>query len=147
MRYKFLVVVGASRTGKTVWCKWILDDPELVFETNCANCPEPDLRDFKPLKHKAILFDEASPAMVIAQKKLFQCPACFVSLGMSVTNCHSYNVFVSGVQMLICSNTWLEELEALPKAGDREWLIANTVLLDVGTDPLFLVAQNEPRQL
>ena len=50
-RYKFLVLVGASCTGKTVWAKWIFGDTELVLEVNCASCPEPDLREFRPLTH------------------------------------------------------------------------------------------------
>ena len=95
-RYKCLVLVGSSCTGKTVWAKWIFSDEQLVLEVNCASCPEPDLREFRALDHKGILFDEASCVMVLQQKKLFQSPPTPVRLGCSTTNCHAYDVFISG---------------------------------------------------
>ena len=65
-RYKFLVLEGQSKTGKTYFTKWMMGNPDRVYETNCAACPEPELRDFNPLYHQVILFDEASPQMVIS---------------------------------------------------------------------------------
>ena len=103
-RYKFLVLWGESCTGKTVWAKYLFGDAGKVLEVNCASCPEPDLREFRPLQHKGILFDEAPAEMVLRQKKLFQSPATKCRLGCSVTNCHAYDVYVSGVAMMIASN-------------------------------------------
>ena len=136
-RYKFLVVCGFSGTGKTVFCKNITGDPSECLEVNCANCPEPDLRAYDPFKHKAVLFDEASPAMVISQKKLFQCPPVPVSLGMSTTNCHAYSIFVSGCRFVICSNTWVEDVGRMQKDGDKEWLAANSIVADIGSTRLW----------
>ena len=51
-RYKFLVLEGQSKTGKTCFTKWLLGNPDRVFETNCAACPEPELRDFNSLYHE-----------------------------------------------------------------------------------------------
>ena len=76
-----MVLVGSSCTGKTVWAKWIFGDEQNVLEVNCACSPEPDLREFRPLKHKGILFDEASCQMVLQQKLLFQAPPMPVRLG------------------------------------------------------------------
>ena len=56
---------------------------------------------------------------------------------MSTTNCHAYSVFVSGVGLMIASNTWMSELEELQREEDREWLMANSVLVKVDS-PLFL---------
>ena len=137
-RYKFLVLCGNSGTGKTWFCKYITGDPAECLEVNCANCPEPDLRPFDPLRHKAVLFDEASPSMVISQKKLFQCPPVEVSLGMSTTNCHAYNIFVSGCKFVICSNTWIEDVARMDKEGDREWLGANSFVANVGSTRLWI---------
>ena len=64
-RHTFLVLVGASCTGKTVWAMRVFGDPLVVLEVNCASCPEPDLREFRPLLYKGILFDEASRQMVL----------------------------------------------------------------------------------
>ena len=104
---------------------------------NCANCPEPDLRGLLSLFHRFILMDEASPKMVIAQKKLFQCPATEVLLGCSTTNCHAYEVFVSGIGMIVCSNTWSEEIATMSPA-DQDWLAANSIYMKVSS-PLFVV--------
>ena len=136
-RYKFMVVHGESGTGKTVWARWLFGDPQFVLEVNCASCPEPDLRDLDPLLHKAILYDEASPEMVLRQKKLFQAPPASVRLGCSTTNCHAYDVFVSGVAMIIASNTWVSDVEALKKPEDRRWLADNSFVVSIGYEKLF----------
>ena len=108
-----------------------------MFETNCANCPEPELRDFDPLVHQLILFDEASAQMVIRQKKLFQAPACMVEMACSNTNCHSYKVLLSGIRMVICSNGWSEEVAAMPSQADRDWLADNSYIVDVKGEPMW----------
>ena len=136
-RYKFLVIEGKSKTGKTYFTKWMLGNPDLVFETNCAACPEPELRDFKAMYHQIILFDEASPQMVIAQKKLFQAPPCFVELGCSTTNCHSYKVLVSGIRLVICSNGWSEAVAAMSSQADQDWLNDNSFVLNVKSEPMY----------
>ena len=136
-RYPFLVVEGASGTGKTVWVKWLLGDPSLVHECNCASCPEPELRQYDALVHKLILFDEASPEMVIRQKKLFQGPPTWVDLGMSTTNCHAYKVLVSGTRMVICSNDWTPKKQKM-SPEDAAWLDANSFLINVGHEKMFL---------
>ena len=130
-RYPFLVLCGPSGTGKTSYAKHITGDPQEVLEVNCAACPEPDLRDFRYGLHKAILFDEANPSLVLAQRRLFQAPPCLVDLGCSTTNCHKYQVFVSGVMMVICSNTWREQVAKIPNEGDAQWLTSNSVVVDV----------------
>ena len=137
-RYKFFVMEGRSRTGKSSWAFWLKGDPSKVFYVNCANCREPDLRKFNWLKHKIILLDEASPEMVIKQKLLMQCPPCLVKLGQSSTNCHAYDVFVSGIMMIICSNTWEEDVESMKKKGDRDWILENQVYYNTHSEPLFL---------
>lgn len=137
-RYKFFVMEGQSRTGKSSWAFWLKNDPSKVFYVNCANCMEPDLRKFNWLTQKIILLDEASPEMVINQKLLMQCPPCLVKLGQSSTNCHAYDVFVSGIMMIICSNTWCSDVDNMPKAGDRKWIRDNQVYYDTGDEPLFI---------
>ena len=136
-RYAFLVLQGPSGTGKTSFAKHITGDPSEVLEVNCSACPEPDLRDLDPERHRAILFDEASPSMVLSQRRLFQAPPCFVDLGCSTTNCHKYQVFVSGIMMMVASNTWTQQVAALKHAGDRQWLGANSFVANV-TEPLWL---------
>ena len=73
-RYPFLVLEGSSCTGKTFFAKFMDGDPKYCYECNCACSVDPDLRGFDPLQHQTILFDEATPKMVIRNKKLFQAP-------------------------------------------------------------------------
>jgi len=120
---------------------WLLNDPQVILEVNCASCPEPDLRDFRPLLHRGILFDQATAEMVLRQRKLFQAPAVDVRLGCSTRNCHAYDVFVSGVAMMIASNTWESELKALTRVEDRKWLEDNSIVVTVGSLPLWLERQ------
>ena len=136
-RYMFFVLEGKSRTGKSSWVFWCCNDPSKVFYVNCANCMEPDLRKFNWMQHKVILLDEASPQMVINQKLLMQCPPCLVKLGQSSTNCHAYDVFVSGIMMIICSNTWEDDVNAMYKKGDRDWIRENQIYYNTGEEPLF----------
>ena len=137
-RYKFLVLCGKSGTGKTWFSKYSTGDPAECLGVNCANCPEPDLRAFDPLRHKAVLFDEASPAMVIAPKTHSQYPSVEVSLGMSTTNCHAYNIFVSGGKLVIRSNTWMEDVPRMDKEADREWLSVNSFVASVGSTRVWI---------
>ena len=135
-RYKFLVLYGPSGTGKTSYTRMLTGDPSQVFEVNCASGQEPDLRPFRHFKHKHILLDEATPELVLNQKKLFQAPSCFLQMGSSTTNCHAYNVFVSGTGLVVCANTWMERLRCLSPA-DQEWINSNSVVAHID-DQLWL---------
>ena len=88
--------------------------------------------------HKGILFDEASCQMVLQQKKQFQAPPSPVRLGCSTTSWHAYDVFISGVGLMIASNSWNADLATLNRDEDRQWLIDNSIVVNVGSTPLRL---------
>ena len=104
-RYMFLVLQRPSGTGKTSFAKYITGTASEVLEVNCSACPEPDLRNLDPEQRNAILFDEATPTMVLSQRRWFQAPPCWIDLGCSTTNCHKYQVWVPGMMMIVASNT------------------------------------------
>ena len=54
------VLHGASSIGKTIFAKWLFDGAREVFDDNCSSCSGPDLRNFNPLQHSVILFDQTS---------------------------------------------------------------------------------------
>ena len=54
------VLRGASSIGKTIFALWSFDGAREVLDDNCFSGFEPDLRDFNPLQHSVILFDETS---------------------------------------------------------------------------------------
>ena len=68
---RFLVLDGPTQLGKTIFAS-NLAGPQHMLELNCASTMEPNLRDFDNDVHRAVVFDEASCAMVLRHKKLFQ---------------------------------------------------------------------------
>ena len=135
-RYRFLVLDGPSKMGKTMFCRSLLPCRDCVFEVDCAGSEYPDLRSFDPLRHKLILFDEASAALVLRHKKLFQASASVVNLGSSPTNQHLYDVWVHRVMLVVASNRWAFELQDL-RHEDANWLQANSVYVRVSR-PLWV---------
>ena len=69
-RYKFLVLDGPSQAGKSEYAR-SLAAPGCAFFVDCGKASEPDLRSFVPLTHEVIVMDEATPAFVVANKRVF----------------------------------------------------------------------------
>ena len=128
-RKKFLVLQGPSRTGKTEFVRGLFSLGSLL-ELNCANMKDICLASFDCLKHRAILWDEASASLVSSNRKVFQHPLCTVDLGHSPTGQHVRNYFLGNCCSIIATNKWYDDLEKL-SAGDQEWLRANMVVVDV----------------
>ena len=133
-RKKFLVLEGASGLGKTEYARSLFG-VERTLELNCAGSLSFCLREHEPLRHRCILWDEAQVQLVLQERKLFQCPACWVQLGASPTGSHVYKVWLNDTVMIVGSNSWTEQLERTPKQ-DADWIIANQVLVQV-KEPLW----------
>ena len=86
------------------------------------------MHGFDFFQHQWILMDEASPKQVLENKKFFQAQAVPVKMGTSTTNCHSYEVYVHKVPIIIACNDWVELTHGLKKGSDREWLDSNSCL-------------------
>ena len=127
-RYLFLVLDGKSKTGKTQYAKSLVGRDE-AFYCDCS-AGIPDLRSFLWSKHKLILLDEIDPAIAIGLKKLLQAGNDVCKLGMSPTGQHAYNIYAHRTKIVCCTNTWRTGLMGLP-AVDREWLVQNSVVIDV----------------
>ena len=76
--------------------------------------------------------DEASPEMALRQRLLLQGLPDWVALDCSTTNCHAYKVLASGMQFVICSNTWTTEVNGLKYLEDRKWLHDNSIVVEIG---------------
>ena len=133
-RRTFLVLSGPSQLGKTLYAH-SLCPAGTCFELNCAGSTDLDLRAFSPLRHSLILFDEASPQLVLQHKKLFQGGLEEITMGQSQTSCYSYKVWVHGIKMVLTSNRWTEDLAALC-AEDRAWIEQNQVFIQCHS-PLY----------
>ena len=134
-RKKILVLVGRTGTGKTEYIKSLFG-AEHVLELNAAGMLHPCLRGFDSDVHLCILWDEAEAVLIAQNRKLFQCPACFVDLGFSPGGHLTYSVMVNKAVMVVCSNRWHEQLELLSE-GDRDWIVGNSVVVPVD-EPLWI---------
>ena len=128
-RRPLLVINGPSGLGKTTfvrsWC-----EPDEILELSCEGMLEPDLREVKFNKTRVVLLDECSATLILSYKKVFMGSPALVTLGSSKTGCYSYKVWTHGVKFVICSNRWLDDVQAL-KPSDQQWLQRNTILLQV----------------
>ena len=129
-RYRFLVLAGPSRVGKTAFARSLCGPGMKTLEVNCGSGAEPDLKAYRFRRHEVVLFDEIEAEQVAAQRKLFQAQATPVQLACSATNCYSYEVFVWRKKLVLASNNWHSSLSMLP-AADRAWIQANSIVLDV----------------
>jgi len=134
-RYKFLVLDGPTRMGKTEFAKSLVG-PGQCLELNMSAASEPNLRDYDHEEHELILFDECSIDAILRQKRLFQAPACVLSLGASATNCFAYDVWVHRKKLVVATNVWRQSLQGCTKA-DQEWLQGNSVYVFVDA-PLWI---------
>ena len=128
-RKKCLVLQGPSRTGKTEFVRGLFS-LGTVLELNCANLKEICLDGFDCLRHRCILWDEASASLVSNHRQVFQHPLSLVDLGVDPTGQHVRRYFLGNCCSVITTNKWYEDLEKLP-AGDQKWLCANMIVLDV----------------
>ena len=134
-RFKFLVLEGPSRFGKTTFVKSLLGDDQAVLELTCSGGAAIDLKMFERQKHKLILFDEIEAPQVLANRKLFQAGPAPVQLGQSQTGMYCYTVFVYRTMLVCSSNGWSESLCKL-RQSDAAWIEANQVYVAVD-DYLF----------
>lgn len=133
-RYKFLVLDGPSRLGKTAFMR-SLTDPFSFCEINCSGGQSLDLRSYRVWQHTVVFFDEAKPSQVLSNKKMFQAGPLPVQLQTSMTNCFAYSIWLGGKKLCIAANDWALEMRSL-NDSDRDWLASNSVYLAV-TEPMW----------
>ena len=135
-RFKFLVLSGDSRHGKTQLAKSLFGvDHTLVLD--CQQVEEPNLRRFDRRVHKAIVFDEISPLCVAKNKVMFQASIEGVDCGQTKTSIYAYWRFLYGVPLIVCTNEWIDALpdEQRGEHGKAiDWLVKNQVHVAIAAD-------------
>ena len=135
-RYRFLVLDGPSKTGKSLCSRSLSPCREKYLEVDCSGTEFPDLRAYKALQHTYVLFDEASPSLIVRNKKLFQASASLCKLGSSPTNQNAYDVWFHQVRVIVASNKWAWELKSMSHE-DASWVQENSVYVRVD-GPLWI---------
>jgi len=152
-RYKFLVLDGPSRTGKTRFAYSLRPPPtsvmgspttpglspppgirQHVFYADCSG-GLPDLRQFRRKQHRVLVLDELHPKNAVLLKKILQSSNDEAIMGASPTMQHAYRVNSYQTMIVVTTNTWASGLEELP-VPDVQWLKVNAVYVHV-TTPLW----------
>ena len=134
-RYPFLVLDGPTCNGKTRFAISMVS-PGAALHCDCSNRNPPDLRKFDRLQHELIVLDEFEAGDAINYKRVLQAGPEICKLGCSPTQQHSYEVYLSGVKIVVATNNWAQDLVNL-SATDSDWLKANSVYHAV-LDPLWI---------
>ena len=104
-RYKFLVLRGASRTGKSTLAKalcGLFGFGGSVFVQTVQSALDPDLRNYDSEFHSCILFDNVNDMrFVLDQRALFQSNNDLHKLGESKTGMYSYTVWLYQVPLVV----------------------------------------------
>ena len=132
-RFKFLVLVGPSVQGKT--SKGLSLFPGETLKVCCGACEigvMPSLSGFNRHVHRAILFDEIRPDIVLKHREVFQANSHEQTLGHSVCNAYAYNVWVYQVALILCANEW--DTDTNTSQADRQWLESNQILVQLPHD-------------
>ena len=111
------------------WLRSLAASPSELLEIDCSGATEPDARAFEARTHSLIVFDEASPSMVLRCKKFFQASNSWVSLGQSATNCHSYRVWSHRVRM-VGTNSWDKVVQGM---DEEDGVVGEQLLLRLGS--------------
>ena len=129
-RFKFLVLKGPSRMGKTQLASSLFERKRTLL-TGCQNAKEPNLAGYKKSQHRCIVYDEAGPAMVVSNKVLFQASSDDAMLCQSQCQQHTKRYFLYSVPMVICTNKWIGDEGVKLDAEDTEWLESNSVVVEI----------------
>lgn len=132
-RFRFLVLHGRSRTGKTMFAMGLVG----VGRSLHCDCTSgiPDMREFSYERHQLVVLDEISPAACISLKRLLQATNELCVLGVSPTLQHAYRVYCYRTMFVVCTNCWESGMKELGK-DDQEWLTANSIAILVD-EPLW----------
>lgn len=126
-RFTFLVLVGATRLGKTQFALSLFGRTQTLV-CNCQGKEEPNVTKFDRARHKAILYDEATAGMVVKNKQMFQ--AGVEGTWICESRCQQFArwKWLYQVAMIVSTNVW--EYDAL-SSEEAAWLQDNSVVFHV----------------
>lgn len=119
-----LVLYGPSCTGKSRLARSLYGEMRTLV-VDVQHAEHPDLRGFKRSAHAAVLLDEvASPAFIVANKKLLQAHVDGALLGQSATQLYTYDVWLWRVPLMLTTNNF--DCSKLTDA-EKNWVTTNCV--------------------
>ena len=128
-RFKFLVLEGPSRFGKTRFACSLFGMAN-TFLCQCQGVSQPSLTAYDPRVHKCIVLDEPSRDLVDHCKVFLQASLEGTELFQSPTQRFTRWVWVYGVPIIVCTNEWLKEED---DDANAVWIRENQVHVKVGS--------------
>jgi hypothetical protein len=130
-RYKFLVIVGESRTGKSLYAQY-----NLGFKNPYVQNSGWDWSNYDPEKHDAIILNDVHDiaTRVREYRTLFQSGEHDTTVGDSRTNCYSQRVSTNRKPIVVTMN---RDGEAFTNLARASWVQANAIVLDCGDTKMF----------
>ena len=131
VRYKILLLVGKSRSGKTQFAKSLFGNTKtMVLNCQGLGTAIPSLREVNRAVHSCIVFDEVSEKQVLDNKVLFQAGIEKVALAQSRCGGFRYDIWPYGLAMILCSNKFLMTVHDGLEDDEEDWLRANIVVVE-----------------
>ena len=128
-RYRFLILQGESRFGKTKYATKLFGSHRTLV-IDCSNGKVPDLREFDPVKHRCVILDEMPLKSVMVHKRVIQAPAEEVTLGSSETQMHAYRKFFGRAAFVVTTNKFYDDWKHLDNS-DKDWIVKNSFIVIV----------------
>jgi len=132
-RFRCLLLLGASMQGKTSYAMSLFG-AENTLKVSCSACPAgvmPSLRDFDRARHQAIVFDELQVDQVLSNRELFQAGCHRITLAQSACGQHAYSLWLHGVRLIGCTNSFTLPEETPTYEADQEWLSKNIIIVQL----------------
>jgi hypothetical protein len=131
-RFKFLVLTGPSRTGKTEFAMTLFPP---CYLASCQGAPQPNLMGFDRFKFQSICCDEIHWRAIVSNKQFFQAHLEQVTFAQSQCQLAAYTRWVYGIPIICCMNDWLEG-HTRADHEDVAWLQSNACVVTV-LEPLW----------
>ena len=109
-KYVSFSMKGLRLVGKSAFARALRLPRRCMYEVNTAAGTNSDLRRYIYGTDGLVLVDGVVSAQVVKQRKLLQASPSVVQLRCSATDMHSYSVFLLGVRIMLCNNTWSSSL-------------------------------------
>lgn len=131
-RFKSLLFVGASRSGKTQRASGFRGMlRSLVVNCQGLQSALPSLREFTKEEYDCIIYDEVTERQVLSNKLVFQSGPKPVTLGQSPCGAFQYTRDLYAVPMILCSNVFKRTLDDGLSQEEVEWLDKNLIVAEL----------------
>ena len=146
-RASSLLLRGGTQTGKTSFAIHLCGGPLKALVVNCQGMGVhlPSVESYHRRGYQGIVWDEITREQVLSNKKIFQASVYPVTLGQSVCNQHSYEIWPYLTKNILCSNKFEcdREVDSTLSKEDSNWLLGNVIQANLPEGKTWYLKQDE----